>query len=161
MPRSVRCFINVHYHNYFRTQIQPVEQTSLSMHRGCTPSKRSNEPCVAVRKLIHPVVRSGHFRSHFQRSRSTPNPLILESTISCELFGVLSTPVLPQWHVKDHDHSAKSADGRLHLNTYTPLTPRSRSGLTMPLSRYGMGTYVETSSRATCQGTLGHIVSAR
>ena len=25
-------------------------------------------------------------------------------------------PVLPQWHVKDPGHSAKSADGRLHLN---------------------------------------------
>ena len=27
-------------------------------------------------------------------------------------------PVLPQWHVKDSDHSAKSAGGRLHLNTH-------------------------------------------
>ena len=32
-------------------------------------------------------------------------------------------------------HSAKSADGRLHLKTHTPLTHRSRSGLTKPLSR--------------------------
>ena len=30
------------------------------------------------------------------------------------LFGVRSTPVLPQWHVKDPGHSAKSAGGRLH-----------------------------------------------
>ena len=42
-------------------------------------------------------------------------------------------PVLPQLHVKDAGHSAKSAGGRLHLNTHTPLTQRSRSGLTMPL----------------------------
>ena len=34
------------------------------------------------------------------------------------LFGVRSTPVLPQWHVKDPGHSAKSAGGRLHLKTY-------------------------------------------
>ena len=46
------------------------------------------------------------------------------------LFGVRSTPVLLQWHVKDPGHSAKSAGGRLHLNTHTPLTQRSRSGLT-------------------------------
>ena len=37
-------------------------------------------------------------------------------------------------------HSAKSAGGRLHLNTHTPLTQRSRSGLTMPLSRHNEGT---------------------
>ena len=27
--------------------------------------------------------------------------------------------MLPQWHVKDTAHTAKSVDGRLHLNTYT------------------------------------------
>ena len=31
-----------------------------------------------------------------------------------------STPVLPQQHVKDPGHSAKSAGGRLQLNTHTP-----------------------------------------
>ena len=35
------------------------------------------------------------------------------------LFSVRSTPVLPQWHIKDPGHSAKSVGGRLHLNTYT------------------------------------------
>ena len=49
------------------------------------------------------------------------------------LFGVRATPVLPQGHVKDLCHSAKSAGSRLHLNTHTPLTKQSRSGLTMPL----------------------------
>ena len=42
------------------------------------------------------------------------------------LFDVRSTPVLPQWYVKDPSNSAKSSDGRLHLNTLTPLTQRSR-----------------------------------
>ena len=37
--------------------------------------------------------------------------------------------MLPQWHIKDPSHSAKSAGGRLHLNTNTPLTHRSQSGL--------------------------------
>ena len=72
------------------------------------------------------------------------------------LFGVRSTPVLPQWHVKDPSHSAKSAGGRLHINTHTPLTQRSCSGLTMPLSRHCVGTYPKTSSHAACQGTFGH-----
>ena len=52
--------------------------------------------------------------------------------------------MLPQWHIKDPGHSAKSAGGRLHLNMHTPLTQWCRSGLTMRLSRHTMGTYPET-----------------
>ena len=48
------------------------------------------------------------------------------------------------------------AGGRLHLTSHTPLTQRSQSGLTLPLSRHSVGTYPETSSHATCQGTVGH-----
>ena len=48
----------------------------------------------------------------------------------------------------------QSAGGRLHLTIYAPLTKRSRSGLTMPLSRHSLGTYKEKSSHATRQGTL-------
>ena len=69
---------------------------------------------------------------------------------------VRSTPVLPQWHVRDPGHSAKSASGRLNLNTHTPFTQQNRSGLTMPLSRHSVGTDQETSSHATRQGKLGH-----
>ena len=61
---------------------------------------------------------------------------------------------VPQWHVKDLGQCAKSEDGRLHLNTHTPCTHRSRSGLTMPRSRHSVGIYQETSSHATRQGTL-------
>ena len=35
-------------------------------------------------------------------------------------FGIRSTPVLPQWHVKDPGHSAKCAGGMLQMNTHTP-----------------------------------------
>ena len=78
------------------------------------------------------------------------------------LFGVRSTTsVLPQWHVKDPGHSAKSTGGRLHPNTYTPLTQRSRSGLTMLLSRPSMGTYQETSTHATRQGILDRSQSSQ
>ena len=38
------------------------------------------------------------------------------------LFSVHSTPVLPKWHIKDPGNSAKSAGGRLPLNTHAPLT---------------------------------------
>ena len=69
---------------------------------------------------------------------------------------VRSTPVLLRWHVKDPGHSGKSASGRLHLNTHTPLTQRSRTGLTMPLSSHSVGAYPEASSHVTCQGTFDH-----
>ena len=35
-------------------------------------------------------------------------------------FGIPSTPVLSQQYVKDPGHSAKSAGGRLQLNTHAP-----------------------------------------
>ena len=39
---------------------------------------------------------------------------------------------------------------------HTSLTQRSQSGLTMPMSRHSVGTYLEMSLYATCQGTFGH-----
>ena len=69
--------------------------------------------------------------------------------------------MLLQWQVKDPGHFAKSAGGRLHLNTHTPLTQRSQRGLKMLLFRHCVGTYQEMSSRTTCQGTPihGHLSS--
>ena len=64
-----------------------------------------------------------------------------ELTLCADSYSVRSTPVLPQWHVKDPGHSAKSAGGRLHLHTPTLWTQRNRSGLTMPPSRHSVGTY--------------------
>ena len=44
----------------------------------------------------------------------------VRSRASCadSYVGVRSTPVLPQQHVKDPGYSAKSAGGRLQLNTH-------------------------------------------
>ena len=60
-------------------------------------------------------------------------------------------PVLLQWHIKDLDHSAKSAGGRLHLNVYTPLTQRSWNGLTV-LSRHSLGTYQRNELKCNSSG---------
>ena len=65
-------------------------------------------------------------------------------------------PVYLQWQVKIPGYCAKSAGGRLYLNTHAPVTKRSRSGLTLPLSRHSVGTYLETSSHVTCKRTFGH-----
>ena len=65
-----------------------------------------------------------------------------ELTLCADSYSVsVSPPVSPQWHVKDPGHSAKSAGGRLHLNTHTALTQRSRSGLTTLLSWHGVETF--------------------
>ena len=77
------------------------------------------------------------------------------------LSGVRSTFVLPQWHVKDPCHSAKSAGDKLQVNTHTSLAQRSRSRLTMPLSGQSVGIYPETSLHATCHGNIRPVVSAR
>ena len=72
------------------------------------------------------------------------------------LFCVRSTHGVTAVARKRPGHSATSAGRRLHLNTHTPLTQQSQSGLTMPQSSHSVGTYPETSSHATCQGTFGH-----
>ena len=63
---------------------------------------------------------------------------------------------------KDPGHSAKSADGRLHLTTHTPLTQRSWSGLIMPLFGHSVGPYPETSSHTQLvRDHSATVVSAR
>ena len=47
---------------------------------------------------------------------SSPGPTFCADSY----FGIRSTPVLPQQHVADPGHSAKSAGGRLQLNTRAP-----------------------------------------
>ena len=79
----------------------------------------------------------------FESRQKQRENFLLRVIFACWLlFDVRCTPMLPQWHVKKNpSHSARSADDWLHLNTHTSLTQRSRSGLTMPLSRHSVGTY--------------------
>ena len=101
-----------------------------------------------------------HQTHHQKVANSSPGrsgwkSFLLQSNFLYWLIRCLSHPMLPQWHVKDPSHSAKSAGGRLHLNMHTLLTHWSRSGLTMPLSGQNVGIYQKTSTHATYQGTLG------
>ena len=67
--------------------------------------------------------------------------------------------MLSQWHVKDPDQSAKSAGGRLQLNTHTSVTHRSRNGLTM-LSRFSVGT--RQGNELTCNSSgYAHLQSSQ
>ena len=113
--------------------------------RGCRDSR-----------LVERQTRDGKVSSS-NPGRSSGGIFLSRVNFVCWLlFGVCSTPILQQWHIKDPGHSAKSVGGRLHLNTHTPWTQQSQSGLTMPLSQHSVGTYQEMSPHATHQGTLGH-----
>ena len=61
-------------------------------------------------------------RSHIQTSAGAAGEFSSPGLAFCadSYFGIRSTPVLPQKHVKDRGHSAKSAGGRLQLNTHAP-----------------------------------------
>ena len=51
----------------------------------------------------------------------------IQAGVAGEFFfspDVRSTPVLPQWHVKDPGHSAKTTGGRLHLKQSYALDPK-------------------------------------
>ena len=68
-----------------------------------------------------------HEQCHYKRSRvripaGTAGEFSSPGSTFCadSYFGIRSTPVLPQQHVKNPGHSAKSAGGRLQLNTHTP-----------------------------------------
>ena len=76
------------------------------------------------------------------------------------LFSVGSNSVLPQWHVKDPAHFALSAVGKLHLNTRTPLTQRSRHRLSRP-SRQRVGTYRGGKAHMQLREHSTTVVSAR
>ena len=81
-----------------------------------------------------------------------PSP---ELTLYADSYSLSFHPALPWWHVKDPNHSAQSAGGRLHLNTHTPLTQRSRSGLTM-LPRHSVEVYQGNELTRSSSGNDSH-----
>ena len=123
-------------------------------NRPCTPRIGNHNGCVLPYSEKYPCCVSAGIAWWLERrtrdqkfacsnpGRSGGRIFFSRVNFVCRLlFGVCSTPVLPQWHVTDPDHCAKSAGSRLHLNTHTPLTHRSRNGLSMPLSRQSAVSY--------------------
>ena len=62
-------------------------------------------------------------------------------------FGVHSTPMLTQWHIKDPRHSAKSAGGGLHLTPIHPWSNEVRVG-------WQVGTYRGHELTCTWSGSI-------
>ena len=71
-------------------------------------------------------------------------------------FDVRFTPVLLQRHIKCPSHSAKSAGGRLHLNTTHIFDPTKSEWADYAAVQAQCGNLSGTSSHATRLGTLGH-----
>ena len=63
-----------------------------------------------------------------------------ELTSCADSYSVSFSPLVIAMARERPRYSAKSAGSKFHLNTHTPLTQRSWSGLTMP-SRHRVGTY--------------------
>ena len=87
---------------------------------------------------------------------SAPELLLFFSPELTSCVGSYSVSSPP---IKDPDHSAKSADDKLHLNTHTPLTQWSQSGLTM-LSRYSVGTCQGNKFTCNSSGNSQPVISA-
>ena len=52
--------------------------------------------------------------------KSQQETFLFQGQHSCSYFSIQSTPLIPQQHVKTLGHSAKSAGGKLQLNTHAP-----------------------------------------
>ena len=138
----------------------------MTVHAWKPAHSSSSSFCLASRTKLHHICFHARIAcwlegwTHDQKvASSNPGRRIFFSRVNfvCWLLLIVrSTPGLLQWHVKDPAHSAKKANGRLHLNIHTPLTHRGQSGLTMLLSRQSVGIYQEASLHATHQGTFCH-----
>ena len=118
--------------------------------------------------LINMIARTAWWlerRTHDQKvassnpGRSSGRIFFSRANFVCWLlFSVRSTPALPQWHIKTPVILPKvqMTGYNLHLNMHALMTQWSQSGLTIPLCRQTVGTYQETSSHSSHQGTLGH-----
>ena len=101
----------------------------------------SPEPGQIVGKRVGLVIERLRVRIRAGAAEENSSPELILCADSRSMS--VPTPLLPQWHVKDPGHSAKSAGGRLDLKTHISLTQRSRNGLTMSVSRHNVGTYPE------------------
>ena len=90
-------------------------------------------------------------------SRSSRNMFFCRVNFVCwPLFSGHLTPVLPQWLVKDPSLFCQKLRWQItpkHANT---LDPMKLEWVDYASVQHSLGTYLETSSHAAHQGTLGH-----
>ena len=74
-----------------------------------------------------------------------PRCVLIDTVSHSVLLIFRTTPVLPEWHVKDPGHSIKSTGGRLHLNNAYTLNPSKPEWADYAVFQHSVGTYQETS----------------
>ena len=105
------------------------------------------------KKILPPILLGfelATFRSQVRRSYQQAIPALFQCLFYSHVTAVVH---------KRPQSFCQNTGSRLHLHTHAPLTQRSWSGLTMPLSSHSVGTYPEKCSHTTCQGTVGHCLS--
>ena len=167
------CWVHDKFHPSFTKREASSWQSSVGLLQGCSGARAEIPKLMALQTgLCLHITRSSSVAYSTRQGagiacwleRRTRDPKVVSSNpgmsvgriffsrvnfVCLLLFGVRSTPVLPQCHVKDMGYSGKSAGGRLHLDTHAPLTQQSRSGLTMPLSRPVSYTHLTLPTRRT------------
>ena len=100
----------------------------------------ANAPTIVIGENDNRVGRKRNGSNAWMREKKKDFQLILLITNGTViLYQCFARRYIQTVARKDPGHSAKNAGGRLHLNTHTALTQRSRSELTMPLSRHSNG----------------------
>ena len=80
----------------------------------------SPEPGQIVGKRVGLVIERLRVRIRAGAAEENSSPELILCADSRSMS--VPTPLLPQWHVKDPGHSAKSAGGRLDLKTHISLS---------------------------------------
>ena len=145
--------------SYLSYQHSTVSHTTLAINNTCAGQPETKLPlplyrqvhCLKSARLM--IERLGEFESRQERHENFFSP---ELTLCANSYFVQCPfhPVLPQWHVKDPGHSARSAGGRLH--TIHPWPNEVGVGWLCRFPGIVREPIRETSSHATCQRILGH-----
>ena len=125
--------------------------------RHCRTTLPDSDSGLLMRRFAFAPIR--HCTVSFQISLHRSSGIIFFSTVNFCVLTLTRCPFHPRVTAvarkRPRPFCQKCTWQVTSKHAYT--LDRSRSGLTMPLFRHSVGTYPETNSHATCQGTLGHI----
>ena len=133
--RRAKLYSQTHHQSFINVQLQKNllrEKGVLFMLKQVLCSATKTNVHVTVTVQCQPESNAGHSKhagkvhacnslTWSERSAQHRSLEVNSTGTICadSYFSIRSTPVLPQWHVKDPSHSAWSAGGRLQLNTHT------------------------------------------
>ena len=153
----VRCTQNTTW-SILTTHNQPVDFQRTNTTSDCNTMKSRNYLAgTACWQSTALVIKRLQVRIPARAAREFSSPELISWADS---YSVSVPPHVTTVALKRPQSFCKKCRGRLHLNTYTSLTQRSWSGLTM-LSRHGAGTYQGNELICNLSGNLAIVISAR